>query len=88
MFSGDTNKTKLRGSWKKFRLFSFTLLRLMAVPALNADQPSPEGRGCREATGEGCRNGISSPLIRPFGPPSPFGRRMRIQHRLHAGQTR
>jgi hypothetical protein len=38
MVSCDTNKTKLRDSWKKILLFSFTLLRLMAVPALAADR--------------------------------------------------
>ena len=38
MVSGDTKKAKLRGSWKKFLLFSFALLRLMAVPALAADR--------------------------------------------------
>jgi hypothetical protein len=36
MVSSDTNKPKARGSWKKILLFSFTLLRLIAVPALNA----------------------------------------------------
>src|SRR6185295_16131722 len=36
---------------------------------------SPEGRGCREAAGEGYGNGtVYLPLTRPFGPPSPFGR--------------
>src|SRR5262249_14713765 len=35
--------------------------------------PSPSGRGCREAAVEGRR----STLIRPFGPPSPKGRRTR-----------
>lgn len=38
MVSCDTNETKLRGSWKKILLFSFMLLRLMAVPALAADR--------------------------------------------------
>src|SRR5438128_7822583 len=35
--------------------------------------PSPFGRGWREAPGEGRK----STLIRPFGPPSPRGRRTR-----------
>src|SRR6266516_1917566 len=35
--------------------------------------PSPFGRGWREAPGEGWK----STLIRPFGPPSPRGRRTR-----------
>jgi hypothetical protein len=39
--------------------------------------PSPNGRGCREAAGEGYKTDISLPLIRPFGPPSPFRRRIR-----------
>jgi hypothetical protein len=37
--------------------------------------PSPEGRGCREAAGEGYRKGNSLPITWPFGPPSPFRRR-------------
>ena len=39
-----------------------------------AENPSPEGRGCREAAGEGCKKIDSSPLTRSFGPPSSFGR--------------
>jgi len=40
MVSRDTNNLKLRGNWKKLLLFSFTLLRLMAVPALASSLPS------------------------------------------------
>jgi hypothetical protein len=39
MVSSETNKTKLRGSWKRVLLFSFTLLRLMTVPALAGSLP-------------------------------------------------
>jgi len=37
------------------------------------ERPSPFGRGWREARGEGRKR----TLIRPFGPPSPRGRRTR-----------
>jgi hypothetical protein len=40
MVSSDTNKTNSRGRWKKILLFSFTLLRLMAVPALASSLPT------------------------------------------------
>jgi hypothetical protein len=40
MVSRDTNNPKLRGNWKKLLLFSFALLRLMAVPALASSLPS------------------------------------------------
>src|SRR5262249_52369492 len=44
--------------------------------------PSPSGRGCREAAGGGQR----LTLIRPFGPPSPKGRRIRTILSPHSGQ--
>jgi hypothetical protein len=40
MVSSETNKTMRRGSWKKILLFSFTLLRLMVVPALASSLPA------------------------------------------------
>jgi hypothetical protein len=49
--------------------------------------PSPEGRGCREAAGEGYRKGISLPLTRPFGPPSPFRRGIRPKLLMNLAST-
>src|SRR5262245_59760069 len=40
-------------------------------------RPSPSGRGCREA-----RVRVGRALIRPFGPPSPGGRRTRRKESL------
>jgi hypothetical protein len=40
MVSRNTNNPKLRGNWKKVLLFSITLLRLMAVPALASSIPT------------------------------------------------
>ena len=47
--------------------------------------PSPSGRGCREAAGEG-KPRLNRALIRPFAPPSPGGRRtLRVPGR-YSGQ--